>query len=114
MPVVPGPGPPFDVLGNHLENRRGRLCLAVGLLPSLPASALSRSRPRVPSSLSAHGLRVCSADAPERPAAGLRVKPLSLMSEDHWACPRVEDDLLSAMQTWADWLVAESAVQSAA
>jgi hypothetical protein len=167
MPLVPGPGPPFDALGNHVENRWGRLCLsrflpssclpapvrrgrpnpqarnglvfrgkslgsegmrdATSRIPAGPvmgaisvlwgdteiAAALSHVHPSVPSSLSPHGLSVCSADARERPASGLRVNQRSPMSEDDGACPRVEDDLLSPIRKLVDWLVLESAVQSA-
>lgn len=43
MPLISCPGPPFDVLSNHVEKRQGRLCLIVGLLLSLQASASSRA-----------------------------------------------------------------------
>ncbi|MBF8299160.1 MAG: hypothetical protein HW397_209 [Dehalococcoidia bacterium] len=33
MPLVPGPEPPFDALGDQVHGRRGRLCLS-RLLPS--------------------------------------------------------------------------------
>ena len=93
MPLGPGPGQPFDVLSDRVDARLSCRWLVVGLLLSVSASALLRLRPNNPSSLSAHCLKVCRADARERPASGLRVKQPSLKAEDHWACPHAEDGL---------------------